>query len=114
MYEHSYGLYSSGVLSHNYGLQFAVSSTTPPASNELLMTMGQMSGVSINHSLDVSSNLQVHGACTFNGNASINTLTVGGANIGSYDFITESDNFIHMDVFTVLFTVLVHITKSPV
>ena len=64
------------------------------------MTMGLMSGVSINHSLDVSNNLQVHGVCTFNGNVSVDTLTVGGANIGEYDFITQPNNYVDMSGFS--------------
>ena len=74
MYEHSYGLYSAGVLSHTYGLQFAVSSSIPPATNELIMTMDSSTGVAIAHSLDVSDHLQVHGVCTFISNVSAPNL----------------------------------------
>ena len=74
VYEHSYGLYSSGVLSHTFGLQFAVSSTVPPSTNQLIMTMDSSTGVAIAHSLDVSDNLQVHGVCTFISNVSAPNL----------------------------------------
>ena len=74
MYEHSYGLYSSGVLSRTFGLQFAVSSTVPPATNELIMTMDSSTGVAIAHSLDISNNLQVQGTSTFTGNVSAPNL----------------------------------------
>ena len=74
VYEHSYGLYSAGVLSHTYGLQFAVSSSVPPTTNQLIMGMDASTGVSIAHSLDVSDNLQVNGVCTCIGNVSAPNL----------------------------------------
>ncbi len=61
VYEHDYGLYSSGVINHPFALQLGISSATPPTSAQVLLSMDVETGVAVNTSLTVVNNLSVAG-----------------------------------------------------
>ena len=61
LYDHNYGSFTSGVISHPYGLQFAITSNTPPTIGSVLMSIDTTTGVAVNTSLDVLGNLSVGG-----------------------------------------------------
>ncbi len=62
VYEHNYGLYKSGVITHPFALQLGVSTATPPSSAQVLLSMDVETGVAVNTSLTVVNNLSVGGA----------------------------------------------------
>ncbi len=62
VYEHNYGLYKSGVITHPFALQLGVSTATPPTSAQVLLSMDVETGVAVNTSLTVVNNLSVGGA----------------------------------------------------
>ncbi len=61
VYEHNYGLYKSGVITHPFALQLGVSTATPPSSAQVLLSMDVETGVAVNTSLTVVNNLSVGG-----------------------------------------------------
>ncbi len=61
LYDHNYGNFTSGVISHPFGMQFAVTSAQPPAVGTVLMSMDVGSGIGIQTSLTVDQNLTVGG-----------------------------------------------------
>ena len=103
-YDHEYGLYSAGVVSHTYGLQFAVSSAVPPATSELIMALDASTGVAITNSLDISNDFQVQGVSTFVGNVTApNLCTRAQTDTNFSEYATTTD--LHMksnssDVYT--------------
>jgi hypothetical protein len=58
-YHYSYGAYSGAVISHNYGLQFAVSSVIPPLTADTFMTMDVATGITISKFTDHRAGLTV-------------------------------------------------------
>ncbi len=61
LYDHNYGGFTSGVISHPFGMQFAITSATPPPVGTVLMSMDVGSGVGIQTSLTIDQNLTVAG-----------------------------------------------------
>ena len=63
VYDHNYTTFTSGVISHPFGLQFAITSAKPPSVGTVLLSMDVASGVGIQSSLNVTGNLTVGGVC---------------------------------------------------
>ncbi len=61
LYDHNYGNFTSAVISHPFGMQFAVTNAVPPTLGTVLMSMDVGSGVGIQTSLTVDQNLTVGG-----------------------------------------------------
>ena len=68
LYNYKYSLFSSLVLSHPYGMQFAITNNVPPlitTNSNIIMTLDGSLGVDINQSLTVEQNISISGYSSF-------------------------------------------------
>ncbi len=96
LYDHNYGGFTSGVISHPFGMQFAITSAQPPAVGTVLMSMDMGSGIGIQTSLTVDQNLTVAGELDC---PNIYTKTELNALMTTKYTMSDSTNWQHLGTF---------------